>query len=91
MRKIKKAYFSLKEEYRLNGLCIWDVNPVANEPYEIGVSLSWPNKLDDDLRKEIELVRKIASETANSHELESLVRGPQFAAGGAFVMYVGLK
>jgi len=88
--KIVRAYNRLFKNYCSEGLTAWRTNPKADTPYKIGVTLHWPGT-DEVIARESKSIREIAQKLAEKYGLESLVSQPTFAAGGAFVMYVGLR
>jgi hypothetical protein len=90
INRIGRAYARLFKNYCSEGLTPWRTNPKANTPYKIGVTLSWPGP-DEVIARQSTSIREIAQKLAEKCGLESLVSQPTFAAGGAFVIYVGLR
>jgi hypothetical protein len=88
--KIERAYSKLFKNYRSEGLIPWKTNPKPDMPYQIGVTLSWPGS-DEVIKRESISIKEMAQKVAEKYNLESLVSQPTLAAGGALVMYVGLK
>ena len=93
MKEIANARFLMNSYFK--GWTTWEVNPLAETPYQTGVTLHWrPNMTAEEDKaydKQIEKIATLAKDIAKEHGLEACVKGPSFAAGGAFVMYVGMN
>ncbi|MBW2995645.1 hypothetical protein KY312_04795 [Candidatus Woesearchaeota archaeon] len=85
-----RAYRCLKRRFEDSSLCCWKTNPKAESPYGYGVTLHWPGEREA-IDKEIEQIRNVSNEVAQDYNLEAIVSGPTLAAGGAHVVYVGLR
>lgn len=81
-----------KREFRKNcrrlGVTPWNISD-PDSRYSIGVTLNWPNARGIELQKESMAVINYAAEAAGKYNLTPVCQGPELAAGGAVVVYVG--
>lgn len=75
------------------GYTVWSVG--RGDGYKVGlrwgVTLSWPAEEPSIREKEVAQTKEVNARVAEKHGLKAFMNGPEFAAGGAIVMYCGFE
>ena len=83
----ENARSKLKGIYTSLGFTVWDVNPNAKSPYQLGVNLEEHHSF----KTQIGELEDIAEGVAQNNRLNMIIEGPKFAVGGVCVAYVGIS
>lgn len=91
-RAISRGLAELRSTYESQGLVVSTV-PTGTEPkFQLAVALGWtPAQRSDQITHCADQVRAHAEKVAGERKLESYGHGPVVAAGGEYVVYLGLR
>ena len=74
-----------------NNILPQEIGSKEYSKYGVGVVFDWPNGSEEDLKLQLETVKRIYQESAEKYSLDMLVDGPKLVAGGCLAVFLGYK